>query len=74
MGVVAVAEQPVQALDLAGVAVEAADGFQCFVADTQALVWPVCPRHGNGAHPALVGDTAVWTCRTGDHVLGPIIP
>jgi hypothetical protein len=72
-GTIMVAEQPVHALDKAGVAVEVADGFQCYVMDTQWFVWPLCPRHGTGAHPELIGGAAVWHCSAENHILGPVV-
>lgn len=74
MGRVQCGEQTVSALDPQGVAVEVADGFQCFVADALFRVWPVCPVHGNGVHPRLVAGVAVWVCPATGHTVGPVGP
>jgi len=72
MGVVQFAEQRVHAIDALSIAVEVADGFQCFVADALARVWPICSTHSTGAHPRLVADAAAWVCPTTGHVIGLI--
>lgn len=47
----------------AGVAlVEVADAVQDVVMEHIWGVWPTCPEHGLGLHPALVEGTAVWRC------------
>jgi len=71
MGRVSVEGQSIQALDQPGILAEAAEGFQCFVADPMRLVWPTCPTHGLGVHPHVVSDTAAWVCSAG-HLLRTI--
>jgi hypothetical protein len=34
--------------------------------------WPSCPEHNAATYAALVEETAVWWCRTGDHALREI--
>ncbi|MBM9509492.1 hypothetical protein [Actinacidiphila acididurans] len=74
MGRVQVGDQEIQGLDPQDIAVQAGDGFQTYVADVRALIWPVCRTHNNGAHPRIISATAVWQCPATGHVIGSIDP
>ncbi len=42
-----------------------ADLAQAVIAEQEGKVWPTCPAHSFGLHPAQVGGAALWTCRGG---------
>lgn len=59
--------------DLAHATVAVAGSTQDALADIHWQVWPVCPTHHLGAHPAVVDDKPVWTCPSGPgHILSAI--
>ena len=52
--------------------VEVADAIQAEMVDRSWRVWPECPYHGFGLHPALVAGRGVWECRRMDHPVAEI--
>ncbi|MFE7756585.1 hypothetical protein [Streptomyces sp. NPDC057418] len=73
-GQVWVGDEPVHGIDAPAIAVEAAEGFQCLLADRDRLIWPLCPDHGSGLHPFRLGPAAMWFCSKADHAVGPVLP
>lgn len=72
-GRVRVGDEPVHGIDTPEIVVEAAEGFQCLLADRDRVVWPLCPDHGSGLHPSRSGSASVWFCPTADHAVGPVV-
>ncbi|MFI5933808.1 hypothetical protein [Actinoplanes sp. NPDC051494] len=72
-GAVRVGVETILSLDRAGVIAEAAEGVQGYIARERQAIWPACPVHGRGLHPAVRSGAAVWICRDGDHTVAPII-
>ncbi|MFJ6699493.1 hypothetical protein ACIQM4_25950 [Streptomyces sp. NPDC091272] len=72
-GEVRVGDEPVHGVDAPAIVVEAAEGFQCLLADRDRLIWPLCPDHGSGLHPSRTGPAAVWFCPAADHAVGPVL-
>ncbi|WP_433402831.1 hypothetical protein [Streptomyces sp. CA-146814] len=72
-GTVHVGPEPVQGIGPAGIHAEAAEGFQCLLADRHRLIWPLCPDHHIGLHATRTASGAVWTCSAGDHTVRPVV-
>ncbi|OKJ63622.1 hypothetical protein AMK27_12300 [Streptomyces sp. CB02009] len=72
IGSVFVGHEPVEGLDPVGMAVAAAEGVQCHLADRELLVWPLCPDHRTGPHATRTPDGAAWVCSVTHHVVAPV--
>ncbi|MDV9187396.1 hypothetical protein R6L23_04040 [Streptomyces sp. SR27] len=72
VGEVSVGHEPVRGVAPADIAVDAAEGVQCLLADRDRLVWPLCPDHRTGPHATRTPAGAVWVCSVTEHVVAPI--
>ncbi|MDX2563104.1 hypothetical protein PV371_26085 [Streptomyces sp. TX20-6-3] len=72
IGRVSVGHEPVEGLDPVDIAVAAAEGVQCHLADRERLVWPLCPAHRTGLHATRTPDGAAWVCSVTHHVVAPV--
>ncbi|BAJ27003.1 MULTISPECIES: hypothetical protein [Kitasatospora] len=68
-GEVEVHGEQIRAVGLPEALAAVAGAVQSFLAEAHRVVWPVCPEHRTGVHPALTAGTAVWHCTTGAHEL-----
>lgn len=48
---------------------QVAGATQDYLARRLLTVWPVCPDHRTGTHPAPTDDGVAWTCTTGPHTV-----
>ncbi|MGW1929708.1 hypothetical protein [Streptomyces sp. NPDC001919] len=72
IGRVSVGHETVGGLDPVDIAVSAAEGVQCHLADRELLVWPLCPDHRTGPHAARTPEGAAWVCSVTGHVVAPL--
>ncbi|WP_328940478.1 hypothetical protein OG259_01385 [Streptomyces sp. NBC_00250] len=72
IGQVTVGHETVWGLDPVDIAVEAAEGVQCHLADRERVVWPLCPAHRTGPHATRTPTGAAWVCSVTAHVVAPI--
>ncbi|WP_338491114.1 hypothetical protein [Streptomyces sp. SJL17-4] len=72
IGRVSVGHETVDALDPVDIAVTAAEGLQCHLADRELLVWPLCPDHRTGPHATRTPTGAAWVCSVTGHVVAPL--
>ncbi|WP_055601929.1 hypothetical protein [Streptomyces aureus] len=72
IGRVSVGHEPVEGLDPVDIAVSAAEGVQCHLADRELLVWPLCPDHRTGPHATRTPGGAAWVCSVTGHVVAPL--
>ncbi|MFH8574629.1 hypothetical protein OHB11_02200 [Streptomyces zaomyceticus] len=71
-GQVTVGHEPIHGIGAVGIAVEAAEGVQCHLADRDRLVWPLCPTHRTGTRATRTAAGAAWVCRAGAHVVASL--
>ncbi|WP_335939513.1 hypothetical protein [Streptomyces sp. PTD5-9] len=69
-GRLAVGNERVRGVDPVDISVETAEGVQCFLADRDHLVWPLCPDHGVAPHATRTPAGAAWFCSVTSHVVG----
>ncbi|MGW2304546.1 hypothetical protein [Streptomyces sp. NPDC001809] len=72
IGRVSVGHEIVGGLDPVDIAVSAAEGVQCQLADRERLVWPLCPDHRTGPHAARTPEGAAWVCSVTGHVVASV--
>ncbi|MFB7513314.1 hypothetical protein [Streptomyces sp. NPDC056144] len=73
LGRLAVGDEAVWGIHPADLAVGAAEGVQCLLADRDRVLWPVCPDHRVVPHPARDPSGApAWVCSVTQHVVGSI--
>ncbi|MFE6709560.1 hypothetical protein [Streptomyces sp. NPDC057695] len=72
IGRVFVGHEIVGGLDPVDIAVSAAEGVQCHLAERERLVWPLCPDHRTGPHAARTPEGAAWVCSVTGHVVAPV--
>ncbi|WP_435972473.1 hypothetical protein [Streptomyces sp. Qhu_M48] len=68
-GRLTVGHETVHGIDPADIALEAAEGVQCLLADRDRLVWPLCPDHRVGVHATPTPTGPAWVCAAGAHVV-----
>jgi hypothetical protein len=66
-GCLTVGHERVRGVDPVDITLEAAEGVQCFLADRDRLVWPLCPDHHTAPHPARTPAGASWVCYVTSH-------
>ncbi|MFE0644108.1 hypothetical protein ACFW2Y_21215 [Streptomyces sp. NPDC058877] len=71
-GHLAVGHERVRGVDPVDITVEAAEGVQCFLADTDRLIWPLCPDHHVAPHPARTSAGGAWVCSVTSHLVGTL--
>ncbi|MEU5220449.1 hypothetical protein AB0G79_30200 [Streptomyces sp. NPDC020807] len=73
LGRLTVGHEAVWGVHPVDLAVGAAEGVQCLLADRDRVLWPVCPDHRVVPHPARdPSGAAVWICAVTRHVTGSI--
>ncbi|MEK9518479.1 hypothetical protein MIU24_03535 [Streptomyces venezuelae] len=72
IGRVSVGHEIVNGLDPVDIAVSAAEGVQCHLAERERLVWPLCPDHRTGPHATRTPEGAAWVCSVTGHVVAPV--
>ncbi|MBD0710268.1 MULTISPECIES: hypothetical protein [unclassified Streptomyces] len=72
LGRLSAGHEAVWGLDPVDIAVCAAEGVQCLLADRDRFLWPLCPDHRVVPHATRTPGGAAWVCSVTSHVVAPI--